>query len=230
MLRAFTLIELLVVIAIVAILVAILFPVLAQARAKANQSSCIGNLQQIGNAIQLYEGDYDQRLPDRKDLKTTAPGGFHPWTTWPPSDPRCAWAAIVFDPYVKSNAIWACPACKGLYDGVVQVAQPISGTPTSAKTYYWMWRFDRPTSPTPLDDCWGKTEEEVVTDLQAAHNPQAGNPEGPSEVEMVVDPYFPSTIPTVSAGVKGRSAHFGGRNRAFLDTHVKFLRDIRTGK
>ena len=44
-----------------------------------------------------------------------------------------------------------------------------------------------------------------------------------------VDPYFPSTIPTVSPNLRGRSVHFGGRNRLFLDSHVKYLRDPRTG-
>lgn len=55
--RGFTLIELLVVIAIIAILAAILFPVFITARMKANQSQCLGNLRQLGGAVDLYAMD-----------------------------------------------------------------------------------------------------------------------------------------------------------------------------
>ncbi|MCU0317311.1 MAG: prepilin-type N-terminal cleavage/methylation domain-containing protein [Fimbriimonadaceae bacterium] len=61
--RAFTLIELLVVIAIIAILAAILFPVFAQAKQAAKKTSDLSNLKQIGIALMLYGGDYDDRVP-----------------------------------------------------------------------------------------------------------------------------------------------------------------------
>jgi hypothetical protein len=111
---------------------------------------------------------------------------------------------------------------------IIQVAQPFTADPNGPATYYWLWRFDRPDDPIPLDDLWGKTDLQSVSDLEAANNPQVGYPDGPSDVEIAVDPYFPATIPTVPAGLKGKSVHFGGRNRLFLDSHVKFLRDIRT--
>lgn len=60
--RAFTLIELLVVIAIIAILAAILFPVFAQAKKAAKKTSGLSQVKQIGLAINLYAGDYDDVL------------------------------------------------------------------------------------------------------------------------------------------------------------------------
>jgi prepilin-type N-terminal cleavage/methylation domain-containing protein len=225
----FTLIELLVVIAIIAILAAILFPVFAQAREKARQTTCSSNLKQIGTAFAMYSQDYDERLPDRRDLKRAFPGGYMPWNTWPTSDPRAAWAAFVLEPYVRNTAIWACPSVAGSALGSApQVKQPLSAAPDAAATYYWLWRFDRPDDPVPLDDLWGKTELQAVADLQAAQNPQVGYPDGPADVELAVDPYFPGTIPTVPENLRGRAVHFGGRNRLFLDSHVKYLRDIRT--
>ncbi len=219
--RAFTLIELLVVIAIIAILAAILFPVFARAKEAANRSACLSNMKQIGLAMELYLGDFDDRLPDRRDLKTSL--GYRPWTTWPPSDPRAGWAVIVLRPYTKNDGIWMCPTNK--FPLAMQVEQ---STLDGSSSNYWMWRFDRVTDPVTPDNLWGRTPDGAVATLQAVNDPIIGFPDGVADVEMMVDPYFPGTIPTTPADLRGKAVHFGGRNRLFLDSHAKFLKDRRT--
>lgn len=227
---AFTLIELLVVLAIIAILAAILFPVFSQAKAKAKQITCISNFRQLGAAMMLYMGDWDDRLPDRRDLKSSLPGGYKPWTSWPPSDPRTGWLGPTLDVYLKNFEILVCPGTEASSLGqVVQVVQEFDAGSRRWKANFWMWRFDRPDDPVPLDNLWGKSEDQAVRDLQLAGNPQVGSPNGTSDVEMAVDAYFPRTIPSVPPALKGKAVHFGGRNRLFLDWHAKFLKDARTG-
>jgi hypothetical protein len=43
----------------------------------------------------MYLNDHEDHFADRRDLKSSLPGGYHPWTSWPASDPRGGWAAIV---------------------------------------------------------------------------------------------------------------------------------------
>jgi hypothetical protein len=71
-----------------------------------------------------------------------------------------------------------------------------------------------------------------VTDLQAHNYPTIdstiGLINGPTDVELAVDPYFPNTIPSVDPALKGRTIHPGGRCRVFLDGHVQYIKDVRT--
>lgn len=54
---AFTLIELLVVLAVLGLLASLLMPALSKVKEKARMNTCLGNLRQIGLALQLYESD-----------------------------------------------------------------------------------------------------------------------------------------------------------------------------
>jgi prepilin-type N-terminal cleavage/methylation domain-containing protein/prepilin-type processing-associated H-X9-DG protein len=227
--KAFTLVELLIVIAIIAILAGMLLPALAQAKRRAHQAGCLSNMKQINVALALYLDDNTQRFPDRRDLKSSLPGGYMPWTSWPASDPRAGWAALILNDFGAKDGVWSCPGAALCPAGTaVQSTQATTNTLEATLARYWLWRFDRPDDPVPLDDFWGKPAAQVVPDLQAANNPTAGYPYGPADVEMVVDPYFPQTIPTVSPELRGRTIHRGGRNRLFLDGHVLFFKDSRT--
>lgn len=229
--RAFTLIELLVVIAIIAILAALLLPALAKAKQSARRAACGSQLKQQGVAWRLFLDDNDGRFPDRRDLKSTLPGGYKGWSTgWPDqSDPRAGWAALVLSNQLPLVSIWNCPSAQASsFAETVQAVQFLDSTSNAPATRYWMWRFDRKDDPIPEDNFWGRTEEESVTHLRASGNATAGTPYGPSDVELTVDVYFPKTIPAVDANLKGRAAHAGGRNRLMLDSHVEWIKDTRT--
>ena len=223
---AFTLIELLVVIAIIAIFASLLLPALARAKERTRRVACLSNLRQIDLAFRMYLSENHDRFPDCRDLKSAA--GYRPWTAWPPSDPRGGWAAVVLSNLVGSDAIWMCPGILAppilTATQAIQIVHPPINT---SRVSYWLWRFDRTNDPVEMDNFWGKTPEQSLVDLRAANNPQAGQPNSLSEVELVVDPYFPNTIPTVQDELKGLAAHSRGRNRLMLDGHAEFVRDAR---
>lgn len=227
--HAFTLIELIIVIAIIVILAGLLLPAVAKSKNASLRSACISNLRQQATAWFLYLDDNEDRFPDRRDLKTSSPGGYKPWSNWPTSDPRAAWAAIVLRDYLSNPNVFTCPAVKRKsFESIPQAVQYTETTSGSVLVTYWMWRFDRTNNPVPLDNFWGKKTQDCVLDLRKANNPNAPPPSSASELELTVDVYFPSTVSALPENLRGRSAHPGGRNRMMLDGNVRFFKDKRT--
>lgn len=93
--NAFTLIELLVVIAIIAILAALLLPALSRAKSAAHRVHCMGNMKQIGVAMHLYVGDYED---------WHVPMGKYVYVGNPPKTPE-KWANVV-NPHTALNVNW----------------------------------------------------------------------------------------------------------------------------
>ena len=223
---AFTLIELLVVIAIIAILAALLLPALSRAKQAARRASCVSQLKQQAVAWRVYLDENEGRFPDARPLKNSLVGGYKPWSTWPTSDPRAGWAALVLSNIIRTPEIWSCPAMQNAsFKTAEQSFQFAGSNSNSLPVRYWMWRFDRTNDPVPLDNFWGRTEADCVPSFRASTTNSVG---GASDVELTVDVYFPNTIGAVSPDLNGRTAHPKGRNRLMLDGHVEYLRDART--
>lgn len=101
-------------IAIIAVLAGILFPVFARAKRMAKQTQCISNLRQIGTAITLYMGDYDDEFPQAVDASDKwAP---QIWDQFPDFKNRINSMPLMSDalqPYLKNYGVFHCPSDTG---------------------------------------------------------------------------------------------------------------------
>jgi prepilin-type N-terminal cleavage/methylation domain-containing protein/prepilin-type processing-associated H-X9-DG protein len=209
--RGFTLVEMLVVIAIIAILAGILFPVFSRARAKARQTNCASNMQQVGTAIAMYAHDNAELLPAwafgniANNDNGPAQGGY----TWD----------YVIQPYLKSTAVLHCPD------------SPFGGTITEgaygemllrsyAMTRYTgdPWGGNRPGSAgyavCPLDDPPLPTETVLL---------QEKGKRGIGIVGDAAAENFNQSHSSTGYGRTDEVYHNGGKSFLFLDGHAKWF-------
>ena len=100
--RGFTLIELLVVIAIIAILAAILFPVFSAAKGKGHQCACMANMKQLGTALYIYLGNWNDVFPANRFQDPLMPVGQKMNGT------RYNWKTALHTTLTTRTDVWRC--------------------------------------------------------------------------------------------------------------------------
>ena len=126
--RGFTLIELLTVIATIAILAALLLPILTKAKVKAQRTTCLSNLRQLGFGWIMYKDDNSDYLTESYPVNNP-----EVWVQGDMTNPDDARNTDLIRrsklyPYSQSVAIFHCPADQGVtIDGqVVQTVRSYS--------------------------------------------------------------------------------------------------------
>jgi prepilin-type N-terminal cleavage/methylation domain-containing protein/prepilin-type processing-associated H-X9-DG protein len=202
----FTLIELLVVIAIIAILASILFPVFARARENARRASCQSNMKQLALAAMQYISDNDNRL-----MNATPTGSSVAGNNWDP-----------IQPYLKSDQTLFCPSAPK-YKTSNHVKATHNGFPVDwVGSGHYLCAVLRLTvvgqiytafkSP-PLQDAIPETSRTCLF----AETKVNANGEGTSLLD--------ATRANSAVGLPEQKRHFEGSNYAYMDGHVKWLKD-----
>lgn len=109
--RGFGLVELVIVVAVIAGLAALAIPAYRSAVARAESAKCLGNLRQLGAALNLYLAEHDMMMPELKSARSD----------------RSEEVAVIdntLDAYAGSATIFACPADQSL-------------ATRSGTSYYW---------------------------------------------------------------------------------------------
>lgn len=219
---AFTLIELLVVIAIIAILAAILFPVFAQAKMAAKKASDLSNAKQLGLAMIMYGGDYDDAYAFCWGFGngTGSPGQWQPFS-------------YVSDPYIKNSGIWKSPVDNWSRGTFEPAGQEYCSSTKAARPRTYAMNYSEPTGS------WGWTpndQQELMS--PTASNGGASQTAVPSPASTILLAPRPNWYGQICVGwatnvffnqgefnmVGGGSKMFAnGTNYAFCDGHAKFF-------
>ncbi len=224
--RTFTLIELLVVIAIIAILAAMLLPALSKAREKARQTSCVSNCKQLGLALTMYTGDYNDMLPC----------GLHLRSGETPPQTSVFWFALLIgsNGYLSDKNAAICPSAniaKTSMDGRGYgcTITTLPGSATASAAYLSLNTFPRPSYTSSFADAV------LVTAATAANtDPTTWEPTAtavhwqwitPSNINGTWSGGATYYLSQTSGDPLRRAIprHNAGMNAVFLDGHAQWL-------
>jgi len=224
--RFFTLIELLVVIAIIAILAAMLLPALSKAREKARQASCTSNCKQLGLALTLYTGDYDDMVPCGLHLRSGEPA---------PAPPSVFWFTLLIgsNSYLSDKSVLYCPSANisktsndGRGYGCTRTTLP--GSSAAKDAYLALNTFASPSYTSTFADAVLVTAE------------TAANTDPTTWAATTSAAHWQWTTPSLLTGWSGGATYYlsqtsgdslrrcvprhnNGMNAAFLDGHAQWL-------
>ena len=161
----FTLIELLVVIAIIAILAAILFPVFSKARARARSISCLSNVRQFGQMIQMYASDYDDLFPYAVDFIDKAyPNVWSGRPAWRAQIANMHLLTDTCNAYANCKVLWACPSDQGIVTEVVSLIDVNVPSAWKAFTLSYCYRTELAFRQLRLGDVDRQSDVNVIAD------------------------------------------------------------------
>ena len=154
----FSLIELLVVMAIVAVLSALLLPALTKGKSSAQAIACVGNLHQIGLALNLY-------LPDNHDRLPVCAGYL------PSQMPRLPPVTTTLFNGQKTNRLFLCPSDQQIYPAELTSYEWnfwLNGAPYSAPE--WATTFTNEASVIVNTLFGGRTDTPIMGDANPFHS------------------------------------------------------------